>query len=327
MNERTKQKISKQYYEEGTSPLTDTEWDALYEDNKTVGYKSSGDVKHLFRLLSLQKTFSLEELEMWRKQFDSICVRTPKLDGSAISVQYKGGRLDIAATRGDGKVGIDITEKARFLVPEEICIAGAVQIDGEVVVPKGFANARNYAAGSLNLKDINVYRERLYDLCFIAYDLKQYELGYNPWRIFPGHSNTWTQLMGTLSREGFKTVTDEGLSDVYPTDGEVYRVNNLSEWRAHGSTSHHPRGSMAFKIQKQGVETTLLDVVWQVGKSGVVSPVAVLDPVEIDGANVSKATLHNIQYIRDLNLELGCRVEVIRSGEIIPRVVRRLDEK
>ena len=84
---------------------------------------------------------------------------------------------------------------------------------------------------------------------------------------------------------------------------------------------------MAFKIQKQGVETTLLDVVWQVGKSGVVSPVAVLDPVEIDGANVSRATLHNIQYINDLNLEIGCRVEVIRSGEIIPRIVRRVDEK
>ena len=319
MNRRTKQKISKEYYEKGTSPLTDAEWDALYEDNETVGYKSSGDVKHIFRLLSLQKTFSEMDLDMWRKQFDTTCVRSPKLDGSAISVQYKGGWLDVAATRGDGKVGIDITEKARFLVPEEICIAGTVQIDGEVVVPKVFANARNYAAGSLNLKDINAFRERLYDLCFVAYDLKCKE--------HIEQSNTWTQLMGTLSREGFKTVTDEGLSDVYPTDGEVYRVNNLSEWRAHGSTSHHPRGSMAFKIQKQGVETTLLDVVWQVGKSGVVSPVAVLDPVEIDGANVSRATLHNIQYINDLNLDIGCRVEVIRSGEIIPRIVRRVDEK
>ena len=319
MNRRTKQKISKEYYEEGTSPLTDAEWDALYEDNETVGYKSSGDVKHIFRLLSLQKTFSEMDLEVWRKQFDTTCVRSPKLDGSAISVQYKGGWLDVAATRGDGKVGIDITEKARFLVPEEICIAGTVQIDGEVVVPKVFANARNYAAGSLNLKDINAFRERLYDLCFVAYDLKCEK--------HIEQSNTWTQLMSTLSREGFKTVTDEGLSDVYPTDGEVYRVNNLTEWRAHGSTSHHPRGSMAFKIQKQGVETTLLDVVWQVGKSGVVSPVAVLDPVEIDGANVSRATLHNIQYINDLNLDIGCRVEVIRSGEIIPRIVRRVDEK
>ena len=103
--------------------------------------------------------------------------------------------------------------------------------------------------------------------------------------------------MGTLSREGFKTVMEGGLRKVYPTDGEVYRVNNLVEWTNQGNTAHHPRGSIAFKIQKEGVETTLLDVVWQVGKSGVVSPVAVLDPVEIDGANVSRATLHNIQYL------------------------------
>jgi len=319
MNETPKQKILKQYYEEGTSPLTDTEWDALYGEDKTVGYTSDGDVKHIFRLLSLQKTFSDTDLDVWKKQFDTMCVRSPKLDGSAISLQYHDGKLVLAATRGDGKVGIDITDKARFLVPYEICIAGTVQIDGEVVVPKEIPNARNYAAGSLNLKDIEVFRERLYDLCFVAYDLRCKEP--------MAHSNTWTHLMSTLSREGFKTVNDEGLRNVYPTDGEVYRVNNLSEWKAQGNTSHHPRGSMAFKIQKEGVETTLLDVVWQVGKSGVVSPVAVLDPVVIDGANVSRATLHNIQYINDLNLEIGCRVEVIRSGEIIPRIVRRVEEK
>ena len=319
MSEKTKQQIAKQYYEQGTSPLTDTEWDATFEDNTTIGYKPDGEVYHLFKLLSLQKTFSEMDLEMWRKQFDSLCVRSPKLDGSAISLQYKNGKLIQAATRGNGITGIDITEKAKFLVPEEICIAKTIQIDGEVVVPKVFANARNYAAGSLNLKDIESFKERCEDLCFIAYDLKCNKHTVN--------SNTWTHLMGALSREGFKTVMDGGLRKVYPTDGEVYRVNNLVEWTNQGNTAHHPRGSIAFKIQKEGVETTLLDVVWQVGKSGVVSPVAVLDPVEIDGANVSRATLHNIQYIHDLNLEIGCRVEVIRSGEIIPRVVRRLDEK
>ncbi len=94
------------------------------------------------------------------------------------------------------------------------------------------------------------------------------------------------------------------------------------EW---GQTSNHPRGSFALKEQKQGVETTLTDVVWQLGKSGVVSPVGVLDPVEIGGATVSRATLHNIEYIRDLDLEIGCRVEVIRSCELIPRIVSRLD--
>ena len=96
--------------------------------------------------------------------------------------------------------------------------------------------------------------------------------------------------------------------------------------RALGFTAHHPKGSVARKDLKEGVLSTLVDVVWQVGKSGVVSPVAVLDPVDIEGATVSRATLHNIQYIRTLNLEIGCQVEVIRSGEVIPRVVRRVDD-
>ena len=93
-----------------------------------------------------------------------------------------------------------------------------------------------------------------------------------------------------------------------------------------GHTSKHPRGAFALKEQAQGVATTLIDVVWQLGKSGVVSPVAILDPIEIGGATVSRATLHNIEYIRDLDLEIGCGVEVIRSGEIIPRIVRRVEK-
>jgi DNA ligase (NAD+) len=320
MNQRTKQKIAKQYYEEGSSPLTDAEWDAMYEDDETVGYESGGEVKHIFKMLSLQKTFSLVDLEVWEKQFDSTCVRSPKLDGSAISLQYENGELVRAATRGNGVVGVDVTEKSLLLVPKEICIAGTVQIDGEVVVPKSIPNARNYAAGSLNLKDIREFEERADNgLKFVAYDLRSTKATVQV--------TSWTQLMGALSGEGFITIMDSGLEDIYPTDGEVYRVNNLVEWREQGSTAHHPRGSIAYKIQEKGVETTLLDVVWQVGKSGVVSPVAMLDPVVIDGAVISRATLHNIQYINDLNLEIGCRVEVIRSGKIIPRIVRRLDEK
>ena len=111
----------------------------------------------------------------------------------------------------------------------------------------------------------------------------------------------------------------------YPTDGTVYKLWDGNRFRELGYTSKHPRGAFALKEQAEGVETTLVDVVWQLGKSGVVSPVAILDPILIGDATVSRATLHNIEYIRDLNLEIGCSVEVIRSGEIIPRVVRRLD--
>ena len=145
--------------------------------------------------------------------------------------------------------------------------------------------------------------------------------------VIQGGWHKWTQLLTLLSKVGFHTVLDENLDSIYPTDGEVHRVDDLGEWYKQGQTAHHPKGSIAFKVQKQGEETTLVDVIWQVGKSGVVSPVAILDPVMIEGANVSRATLHNIQYIRDLGLEIGCRVEVIRSGEIIPRIVRRVTEK
>ena len=319
MDEKTKAKIATQYYEKGTSPLTDSEWDKLYEDNETVGYTSKGSVTHTYPLLSLQKTFSREELYTWHSQFTGQqCIATPKLDGSAVSLQYWGGELIKAATRGDGKVGVDITEKMRFLVPKDIKdTSDVIQIDGEVVVPKDVPNARNYVAGSLNLKDIEEFKKRATNLRFVAYDLRGH----------PGWWAKWTQLLTSLSKEGFHTVLDENLDSIYPTDGEVHRVDDLGEWYKQGQTAHHPKGSIAFKVQKQGEETTLVDVIWQVGKSGVVSPVAILDPVTIEGANVSRATLHNIQYIRDLGLEIGCRVEVIRSGEIIPRIVRRVTEK
>jgi DNA ligase (NAD+) len=130
--------------------------------------------------------------------------------------------------------------------------------------------------------------------------------------------------MGFLAEQGFHVVTSFD-SSKYPTDGLVYRLNDNNNYKKVGYTAHHPRGAFALKEQKEGVVTTLKNVIWQVGKSGVVSPVAILDPVNVGDALVSRATLHNIEYIRALNLELGCKVEVIRSGEIIPRILRRVD--
>ena len=129
-----------------------------------------------------------------------------------------------------------------------------------------------------------------------------------------------------MAQEGFNTVDTFDYQN-YPTDGMVYRINSRKSFDKMGHTAHHPRGAFALKEQKEGVHTELLDVVWQVGKSGVVSPVAILSPVEVEGAIVSRATLHNIEYIRSLDLEIGCTVEVIRSGEIIPRILGRVDQK
>jgi DNA ligase (NAD+) len=126
--------------------------------------------------------------------------------------------------------------------------------------------------------------------------------------------------MDYLRYSGFDVITD-GEREQFPHDGRVFRINNTKEFESWGYTAHHPRGAYALKEQKEIQQTILKDVIWQVGKSGQVSPVALLEPVEIGGAIVQRATLHNIAYIEDLGLEIGCRVEVIRSGEIIPRIV------
>ena len=295
-------------YYEGNPILSDEEFDRLaekYSYNK-VGHSTSGGIPHLYKMYSLQKFFSL----------DGVCnnledyVSTPKLDGAAVSILYVNGRLAMGLTRGDGVKGQIITDKIAHLVPNEILLTGIVQITGEVVCPSSVTNARNVAAGSLNLKSIEEFKTRPVE--FVAYDV-QGDIDFR----------TWIRAMLALELQGFQTVYKFDATG-YPTDGIVYRINDYEVFLEMGFTAHHPRGAFAFKEQKEGVVTTLLDVVWQVGKSGVVSPVAILDPIVIGEATVSRATLHNIEYIRELDLELGCQVEVIRSGEIIPRIVKKV---
>ena len=303
------EKASTMYYS-GTPIMSDEEFDALarkyrYEE---VGYQVTDGIPHMYRMYSLQKVFNLSDIE----SSTAPMVRTPKLDGAAVSLQYVNGHIAQALTRGDGQLGRDITLKMEELVPNVISIKGEIQITGEVVAPNTIPNARNFAAGSLNLKDQSEFRSRAQTLKFVAYDIQgaKYE------RL--------SSAMDHLARNGFEVITHFDAS-AYPTDGEVFRVDNYEAFYKLGYTAHHPRGAFALKEQKEGVTTELLDVVWQVGKSGVVSPVAILRPVEVGDALVSRATLHNIEYILALNLEIGCSVEVIRSGEIIPRIVRRVD--
>ena len=260
-------------------------------------------------MYSLQKVYMGDKGPDFRR---NATIVTPKLDGAAVALTYVKGKLEQALTRGDGKKGVDVTDKMKSLLqfdlPEE-CDQIAFQITGELVAPKSIPNARNYAAGALNLKDIEEFKER--DLHFIAYG------------ITPSQEPRWSCDLRHLSKYGFDTVMDSDWTQ-YPDDGVVFRINDNAEFESRGYTSHHPRGAYALKQIQQGVITTLLDVVWNVGKSGVVAPVAMLEPVDIDGATVSKATLHNAKYIEDMGLEIGCKVEVIRSGEIIPRIVRRV---
>lgn len=303
------EKASAMYYS-GTPIVSDAEFDSLARlyNYDSVGHTVTDGIPHLYRMYSLQKVFDLNSVE----PSTAPMVRTPKLDGAAVSLQYVNGHLAQALTRGDGNLGRDITLKLEELVPQQISILDKVQITGEVVAPDTIPNARNFAAGSLNLKDASEFRSRAKDLRFVAYDIQGAEY------------ERLTDAMDHLAQEGFNVITHFDATG-YPTDGEVFRVDNYVAFYKMGYTAHHPRGAFALKEQKDGVITELLDVVWQVGKSGVVSPVAIPSPVEVGDALVSRATLHNIEYIRSLNLEIGCSVEVIRSGEIIPRIVRRVD--
>ena len=296
--------------------MTDTEWDALYDGLEEIGYTPDSGVPHKYQMYSLQKTFDNEELENWLrvKHEGQLVTCTPKLDGAAVSIMYRDGNLSSALTRGNGKIGLDILNKIQYLVPTKINYLKEIQIDGEVVAPTSIPNARNYAAGSLNLKDPLEFKARCNELRFVAYDMRPYFI------------ESWVDVLHMVESFGISTVYSIDAS-LYPQDGRVFRLDDTKYWSEQGFTAHHPRGSLAFKEQKDGVITTLKDVEWQTGKSGVVTPVAILEPVMIGDALVQRATLHNMAHIEQLGLEIGCKVEVIRSGEIIPRIVRRVEEK
>ena len=296
--------------------MTDPEWDALYDGLEEIGYTPESGVPHKYQMYSLQKTFDNEELENWLrvKHEGQLVTCTPKLDGAAVSIMYRDGNLSSALTRGNGKIGLDILNKIQYLVPTKINYLKEIQIDGEVVAPTSIPNARNYAAGSLNLKDPLEFKARCNELRFVAYDMRPYFI------------ESWVDVLHMVESFGISTVYSIDAS-LYPQDGKVFRLDDTKYWSEQGFTAHHPRGSLAFKEQKDGVITKLKDVEWQTGKSGVVTPVAILEPVMIGDALVQRATLHNMAHIEQLGLEIGCKVEVIRSGEIIPRIVRRVEEK
>ena len=130
--------------------------------------------------------------------------------------------------------------------------------------------------------------------------------------------------MRFVSNLGIQTAIDSDYTQ-FPNDGSVFRIADNNKFDHYGYTSHHPRGAFALKQQEKGVVTILQSVSWQVGKSGAVSPVAHFDPIDIEGATVSKATLHNKSIIEALDLKIGCKIEVIRAGKIIPQVLRRVD--
>lgn len=304
-------------YYAGTPIISDEQFDYLADlvDFKQVGSKALTDVKkHYKRMFSLQKFYNGEGKNPLA-EYSGFKFESPKLDGAAISIFYIEGQLTQVLTRGDGIEGRDITDKFLFgsnsIIPKTISLPGMVQVTGEITALAEVENARNYASGALSLLDATEFNSR--DLYFTAYGLYPETL-------------TYERDLEVLRLEWFKTVADEDWCAKFQTDGIVVRINDNKLFEQLGYTAKHPRGAYALKVRKFGAITTLLDVQWQVGKSGKVTPVAILEPCIIDDAKISRATLNNQAFIEALDLEIGCRVEVQKAGDIIPTIVRRVYE-
>jgi NAD-dependent DNA ligase len=303
-------------YYNGTPIVSDEVFDALAD---SVGYSTVGarqhenEEKHYQRMYSLVKYYEDENTGKPLAGYTDVTM-SPKVDGAAVSHLYINDLYVRSLTRGDGIQGRVVTDKFinSKLIPMQLKTGlPIVQVTGELAAPKHVENARNYAAGALNLGSVDDFRTRSVE--FFAYG------------VYPYLTDKFDKDMRILEMQGFNTVFSKNVAEVYPTDGIVFRINSNSAFEAAGYTSKHPKGAYAKKERGELVETTILDVTWQVGKSGKVTPVALLEPVTVGDAVVSRATLNNPAFIKALDLCIGDRVAIRRAGEIIPQVVHKVE--
>ncbi len=366
---------SRLYYVEAAPEISDREFDRMMrelqdleaahpelarEDSPTrrVGgepLEGFAPVRHAVPMMSLDNTYSVEEM----REFDGRIrkalgvekveyVLEPKVDGVSISLRYENGALKVAATRGDGKTGDDITANARTIrsIPLRIPTEAAVlEVRGEAYLGKAafarmnaereaageatFANPRNATAGSLKQLDPKVAAGR--PLAAVLYAVGALE---------GVEFETQAEVLGGLKALGFPVAKlwwvcrdieeviaraeelqrREGELD-YEMDGAVVKVNRLAYWRQLGTTAKAPRFAMAYKYSHEQARTVLKAITLQVGRTGVLTPVAELDPVELAGSTIARATLHNEDEVRRKDIRVGDMVVIEKAGEVIPAVV------
>lgn len=309
-------KASEAYYN-GSPIISDEVFDRLseYIQYTTVGAKVTDSLtaSHYHRMYSLQKFYDNSGGLNPLKGYKDISY-SPKLDGAAISILYYKGVLVQVLTRGDGLLGKIITDKflATNLIPKRIYTEEKfLQVTGEIVAPKAVKNSRNYASGALNLKDLEEFKTRAIE--FFAYG------------VYPEQCKTYDEDMAWLKSNGFSTVKEREIENIYPTDGIVYRVNNNELANSLGCTAHHPNHSYAWKEKQDVVETTVIGVEWNTGRTGVVFPTALLSPVTVSEKVVDRASLHNKDFIESLGICIGDTVAIRLAGMIIPEVVYKVD--
>lgn len=325
-----------------------------------VGSKTSDkfkEITHKYRLYSLDNSNNFEDLRAWfkriEKEYPNETIETVselKIDGLACALSYEKGILTVGATRGNGIVGEVITENIKQIkdIPQKLKSPIDIEVRGEVYMPvssferlnerqrenegKEFANPRNAAAGSLRQDNPLITGER--DLRFFAYAA-----------VFPNGDTPKThfEILNLLREQGFtvnenvklnKTVEDiedyckswefERQKLDYATDGVVVKINDTAKEFELGYTARAPKWATAFKFPPEEIETELLDIELSVGKTGAITPVAILTPVKLAGTIVKRASLHNFDEIKRLGINLGDRVLIKKAAEIIPKVIRKV---
>ena len=346
------QKASYAYYGLDSPIMTDKEYDDLYDELSTLeketncilagsptvnvqGYILDGftKVKHSKLMLSANKTKEMQEIEKFvaGKRFYG----SYKLDGLTVVVRYKDGKFTQGITRGNGIEGEDVTEQCRFIknLPMSIPYKKDLELRGECVISwdefkrinrdldTPYAHPRNLAAGTLRNLDLNIVKER--NLSFVVFEcvtdmnkdgksktlIDVYNMGFEIVPITKLNS-TVNQVHNALQPEFYP----------YPTDGIIFELDSRKLSESLGSTSHHECCRMALKWEDELYETTLKDIEWNTSKTGLINPVAVFESVDLDGAITTRATLHNVSYIEDLQLGIGDTIQVYRANMVIPKV-------
>lgn len=304
----------------------------LREMGPSLAERLGTDVAHGAPMLSLDKCYDEDTLRRWAEKFEGGIVMTPKVDGVACSLRYdERGRLVIAATRGSGTVGEDITVNARRIatIPTRIPVDHPVEVRGEIYLPLSafrklegdFANPRNTAAGALKNKDAE--RAARMGLAFFAYDVlddglerevEKFER-LKAWGFEPVEHRL---LERDELQSGYEHyVARRGDLD-FEIDGVVFKADRIDEQIRLGATSHHPRYAIAYKLQGDSAKTVLRGVEWSVSRSGVLTPVGIVEPVSLSGATVTRISLHNWGLVQAKGLSIGADVVAMRRGGVIP---------
>jgi len=331
--------IQKRAYYAGKPNITDAEYDALEDELRTIDPEhwalkrvgaDAGTMAHPSPMLSANKAKDIATVIQWAGQ--KILIWGYKIDGMSVDIIYVDGIFEKAITRGDGLTGEDITEHAKMMadVPPTIDRMGIVSVRGEAYIPLSkfspdgeHKSPRNLATGTLHSKTPSDVKTR--GVHFMAWDIIDDTLNGMKKIILLKELGFKTADQGPLEITRLETlynsiITDRAKFD-FEMDGLVIKYDRPDDRQSAGETSHHPKWLIALKFPSTETTTIVEKIDWQVGRTGKVTPVATVSPVELAGATITRATLHNAKFVIDNIVTIGATVTIVRSGDVIPKIL------